>query len=252
MLLPNPEGNYRFLPGGEPYSSGVVADPGFEIVHVTLERPLPYRDGFGGIERHLRAAGRERAALCAVELRSPAPFTRAGFMKFNVEYRALLDEWGLLVDRLNPVARTNVAPQWNPPTVPSLHGYSYTVPAPAGVRPTFVVAGAGDLRGGPTPHASIVREGETSAPAMSEKASYVVEAMRRRLAALGAGWEQVTVIDLYTVQPVEAILGPAVLDAIGPATACGLRWYHARPPIEGLEFEMDVRGVRREEVTDLS
>ena len=46
MLLPNPAGNYHFLTGIEPYSSGVIADPGFEIVHVTLARPCPYREGF--------------------------------------------------------------------------------------------------------------------------------------------------------------------------------------------------------------
>ena len=37
----NPKGGYRFLPGIEPYSSGVIAEPGFEIVHVTLSSPVP-------------------------------------------------------------------------------------------------------------------------------------------------------------------------------------------------------------------
>ena len=91
MLTSNPKGHYHFLPGGYPYSSGVIADPGYEIIHVTLLRPLPYRDGFGIIEGQLKEVGRGRSALCAVELRSPRPFGRAGFLEFNQEYRALLE-----------------------------------------------------------------------------------------------------------------------------------------------------------------
>ena len=76
-LLPGPDPSYRFLPGGEPYSSGVVATPGWEVIHVTLQAPVPWRDGFAAIERHLRALGRPRTALCAIELRVPTPLTFA-------------------------------------------------------------------------------------------------------------------------------------------------------------------------------
>lgn len=148
MLIPNPAGNYRFLPGIEPYSSGVVADEGYEIRHVTLLRALPYREGFARIEAHLREAGRTRPALCAIELRSPEPFTRAGFVAFNTGYRALLGDWNLLIDGQNPIARTNVAPRWQPPAEPSLFAFSYTAPVDRDIGTTFVVAGAGELRGG--------------------------------------------------------------------------------------------------------
>jgi len=60
-LLPGPDPSYRFLPGGEPYSSGAVATPGWEVVHVTLQKPAPWRDGFAAIERHLRGRGRPSA-----------------------------------------------------------------------------------------------------------------------------------------------------------------------------------------------
>lgn len=125
-LIDHPTGNYRFLPGIAPYSCGVVAAPGFEIVHVTLARPVPYRVGFARIEQFLSDAKRPRASLCAIELRSPRPFTFAGFAKFNAEYAAILQEWGLFVDEKNPVARTNVAPELHPPTEPVLYGFSYT------------------------------------------------------------------------------------------------------------------------------
>src|SRR5215475_13918602 len=103
-------GNYRFLPGIAPFSSGAAATSDCQVVHATLRAPIPWRDGFALIDRHLRAEGRPRAALCAIELRSPAPFSFDGFDTFNAGYRALLTEWKLLVDGENPIARTNVAP----------------------------------------------------------------------------------------------------------------------------------------------
>jgi hypothetical protein len=68
-------GNYRYIPGIAPFSSGVVAMPGHQVVHATLRAPLPWRDGFASIDRHLRGQDRPRLALCAIELRSPAQFT---------------------------------------------------------------------------------------------------------------------------------------------------------------------------------
>jgi hypothetical protein len=246
MLISNPRGNFRFLPGIEPYSSGVVADPGFEIVHVTLLRPLPYREGFDQIAAVLQTAGRPRQGLCAVELRSPTAFSRAGFVEFNRGYRELLDAWDIPVDGQNPVARTNVAPAWAAPDEPSLFGFSYTLPAAEGTPPTFVVAGAGELRGGPLESAQVIRPGETSHEAMLEKASYVMHAIGKRLAGLGISWDDVTITNVYTVQNLDGIIGPAVLEVLGSSAIHGIRWYHARPPIAELEYEMDARGVRVE------
>ena len=56
-LTANPRGGYRFLPGIEPYSSGVVAERGWEIVHVALAHPLAWRDGLISIRRHLEQMG---------------------------------------------------------------------------------------------------------------------------------------------------------------------------------------------------
>jgi hypothetical protein len=41
-----------------------------------------------------------------------------------------------------------------------------------------------------------------------------------------------------------------VLRPAGMAAVHGVRWFPSRPPITGLEYEMDVRGVRREIVVD--
>ena len=240
-------GHYRFLPGIDAFSSGAVAMPGHDIVHATLQAAVPYRDGFALIERHLTALGRPRAALCAIELRSPRPFSFGGFDEFNRGYRAILEDWRLLVDGVNPIARTNVAPLVAAPGEPSLHGFCYTVPAEGGApgaTPTFVVAGSGDVRGRTA--ADIVRRGETSPEALAEKAAYVMQTQQARLAALGATWADVTAVDVYTPHPIHALLERAILPAMGPAAAHGVQWFLSRPPIEGLEYEMDMRGVRRE------
>ena len=105
-----------FFKGIDPYSCGVIADPGYEIANVTLKHPIPWREGFTGIDAYLKAQGQERTALCAIQLRSPAPFTMEGFIDFNRGYCEVLQEWGLYVDELNPLARTNVAPLLEPPS----------------------------------------------------------------------------------------------------------------------------------------
>ena len=78
---------------------------------------------------------------------------------------------------------------------------------------------------------------------MHEKARYVVGEMTRRLAALGFDWVDVTALQVYTVHDLHPILDEIIRPGVGPT---GLTWYRARPPVEGLDFEMDVRGLARE------
>jgi len=247
ILTDNPRGNYQFLSGIAPYSSGVVALPGYEFIHVTLRQPPPYRQGFETIAQYLAAQGRPRQALGAIELRSPTPFSFDGFAEFNQGYQEILAEWDLLVDGQNPVARTNVAPELNPPVEPVLHAFAYTAPVSNPITVlTFVVAGAGDLSNGLLSPEAIVRHGDTSPAGLQEKAACVMAAMQARLAGLQALWADVTTIDIYTVQPLQTLLADSILALIGEAAGRGVHWFYSRPPIIGLEFEMDVRGVRQE------
>lgn len=245
-LIDHPTGNYRFLPGIAPYSCGVVSSPGFEIVHVTLRRPVPYREGFARIERHLSAAGRPKTALCAIELRSPKPFTFPDFAAFNRDYAAILESWGLFVDGVNPVARTNVAPSHLPPAEPVLYGFSYTADCERQAAPTFVVAGAGELPEGILAAEGIVAAGDTSPGAIAKKARFVMDLMEARLHGLGADWPAVTAIDIYTIHDITPLLPDVLLSRVGSASLHGLRWFPTRPPIEGIEYEMDLHGVRSE------
>ena len=246
QLLANPRGNYHFLSGIDPYSCGVVADPGHEVVHATLRMPLGWREGFEMIDAHLAALGRPRHALCGIQLRSPEPFTMAGFIEFNGGYCDLVRSWDLYVGDLNPIARTNVVPAPYPPDAVVLHAFSYTMPAVADVPATFVVAGAGELQGAALDSQTIIRRGESGPEAMRHKARHVVGIMAERLAGLGADWEQVTTVDVYTVHLREGLLEDAVLPTVGPAARHGLCWIPSRPPVRELEFEMDMRGVRSE------
>jgi len=246
-LIDNPHGGYRFLTGIAPYSSGVLAAPGYEIIRVTLRAPLPYRSGFELIERYLAEQGRPRAALCAIELRAPSPWSFEEFAGFNAEYQSLLAAWDLLLDGHNPLARTNVAPQVAAPSLPALYAFSYSMPSSAMDLPeTFVIAGAGELPEGVLAAEAIVRRGEITAAAIEAKATFVMGLMRGRLAGLGAAWADVTAVDLYTLHSPEPFLANVILEALGPAAIHGVHWHYSRPPIAGLEFEMDMRGVRRE------
>ena len=243
MLITHPKGHYRFLRGIDPYSCGVVAEPGWEIVRVALAEPLPWRAGFERVEAHLAAEGCDRTALCAMELRSPAPFTMQGFIDFNRDYCAVLRAWGLYVDELNPVARTNVAPACDPPAVPSLYAFSYAVPNDQLDRKTLIVAGAGELRGGRLVPEGIIRPGDSSPAAMREKAAYVAQVMSERLAGLGGTWALIDAVDVYTIYPLAEILAEILLPTMGAARRGGVCWHYARPPVVDIDFEMDLHGV---------
>lgn len=238
---PFPQGGYRYIPGPFQYSAGVAAEPGFTVERVRFARLLPLADGFAAVEAHLAKIARPITAFCACELRSPAQFSEAGFIAFNRRYCEKLAEWGHYRDGINPVARSNVCPEIAPPSEPSFYAFSYTVPGAGG----FVGAGSGEAQEGPGPYSErIIRLGDPSPAGLRDKARYVLGEMARRLGALGFGWGDVTATQVYTVHDLHPILADEIVRP--GAAAAGLTWHYARPPVEGLDFEMDVRGVARE------
>jgi len=241
-------GGYRYVRGPFQYSGGVAAEPGFRIERARFHRWQPLEAGFAAIEAHLTAIGRPLTAFCACELRSPAPFTEAGFVAFNRVYVGTLERWGIFPDEENPVARSNVCPEIAPPGEPSFEAFCYTVPADGGSEASsFVIAGSGEAPEGPGSYQErIIRLGDQSASAMREKARYVLGAMERRMAALGVGWPQASATQVYTIYDLHAFLADEI--ATRGAIPAGLTWHYARPPVTGLDFEMDVRGVPIERV----
>jgi hypothetical protein len=245
QLIPLPDGGYAFLKGGFPYSQGVKALPGYAIERLRFAPPVSVMQGFDAIAAHLAKIGRPRTALCAAELRSPVPLTMAGFKAFNEGYVDVLRQWQLVRDGLNPVARSNVAPEVAPPAEPCFHACCYTVPA-SEAGGGFVVAGSGEWpEGGRFPD-EIVARGDVSPAGLKEKARFVLGKMEDRLAGLGVSWDDASAVQMYTVHDVYPLLVSEILSRTG--NGAGLTWHYCRPPIRELEFEMDVRGVTVERV----
>jgi len=239
------DGGYAFLKGVFPYSQGVKALPGYTIERLRFARPLPVAEGFRAIEAHLALLGRPRTALCAAELRSPRPFSLSGFGAFNKDYVGVLKAWGIFRDDLNPVARSNVAPAIEPPAEPCFTAFCYTVPAP-GSADSFVVAGSGEWpEGGRFPE-DIVARGDASAAGLRAKARWVCDMMQARLAGLAGDWRAASATQVYTVHDLHPFLGDEIIARAG--NGAGLTWHYCRPPIEGLEYEMDVRRVSVERI----
>jgi hypothetical protein len=223
----------------------VAAEPGFELERVRLQRPVPLAEGFRVVAAQLAARGRPVAAFAACELRSPAPFTEAEFAAFNRAYIDTLERWGLYQDGVNPVARSNVCPDVRPPTEPWLYAFSYTVPAQPDRPGSFVVAGSGEAPEGKGSYRDhLVAPGDTSPAGLRAKARWVLGEMERRLGALGFGWADATATQLYTVFDPHPFLADEL--AARGVMEGGLTWHYCRPPVVGIDYEMDVRGVREE------
>lgn len=239
-------GGYRYIPAVFQYSGGVAAQPGHEIHRVRFHEPVRVAAGFERIAELITAAGRPLTAFCACELRSPAPFTDQGFRAFNESYVVTLRAWGIVKGETNPVARSNVCPEIDPPPEPSFHAFSFTMATTAS-RPSFVVAGSGEAREGKGDYSErTVRPGETGPEAMREKARFVLGEMERRLALLGAGWADCTATQVYTVHDLHPFMADEIVRR--GAARHGLTWHFNRPPVRGLEFEMDCRAVALERV----
>ena len=243
-------GGYRYIPAVFQYSGGVAASPGLAIRRVRFHAPVPVAAGFAEIARFIAAAGRPLTSFCACELRSPAPFSDDGFRAFNQSYVVTLRDWGIMQDERNPVARSNVCPEIDPPGEPSFHAFCFTVDSKDAApkdAPSFVIAGSGEAREGGASYADrIVRLDDHSPDGMREKARFVLGEMERRMSALGFGWSDVTATQVYTVFDIHPFLADEIVRR-GAAHA-GLTWHYARPPVQGLDYEMDVRGLAREVV----
>lgn len=240
-------GGYRFLPSVFQYSAGVAALPGFRIEQVQFSQAVPLEAAFAFVERHLKAIGRPTTAFAHCELRSPRQFDDQGFIDFNRRYVRKLAEWGVYTAEregrgaINPVARTNVVPAHHPPGEISMAAFSYSVPSVGSAGDSFVLAGGGDARKGPEPYRDrIVAFGDTSPGGLRTKVAFVVAEMTRRLASFGLGWQHAGAVRAYSVHAItDAVIAEL---AIPGRIACGLAWHVAHPPVQGLAYEMDVRG----------
>jgi hypothetical protein len=238
-LIGNAQGGYRFLPGNPVFAGGALADSGFAFVHAIFARWLPFDAGLHAVERHLTAIGRPMRALAGLELRLPRQLTAEEFAAFNAPYIERLARWGMPIDGMNPVSRTNVAPANDPPDEPCVHAFSYCVPVD-GYSRSYVMSGM--TEGG----ASVVAAGDTSAEGMRRKLAHVAGVVTRRMQQLGVDWGDASHIDLYAAHDFGEPPGRLLEPVLGSALSRGLRWHHGRPPVVGLELELESRGLARE------
>jgi hypothetical protein len=247
-VLLQESGGYRYVRDRSHGSAGVAAESGYAIRRVRLRRPLPLREGFATVHRFLQSLDRPLSAFCACELRCPAPLSDRGLQEFNRRYLRQLERWGLIRDGVSPLARSEVCPQVTPPGSPAFHAFCVTVPQPKSAAGTFVTSGSSGERPIMLP-SGIDGSWDKArvAPAMLRtKAEQVLGDLEDRMRALGFSWRHATATQLYTLHDFHPFMAD-VIERRGAAPG-GLTWHLARPPLLGVDYQMDVRGVAMETV----
>ena len=92
----------------------------------------------------------------------------------------------------------------------------------------------------------IVARGDTSADGLRQKLECILHVLGGHLSEMKLKWEMATAVNLYTVFDIHPPLSSTVLPVLGAASHAGLTWHYARPPVNGLDVEIDARAVRSE------
>jgi hypothetical protein len=237
-------GDFSFLvaPGG-PFSAGVRANNGFALHRARFARPVPMMDGFARIKQHLAKLGRPVTALAACELRSPKPMTVPEFQEFNREYLKTLHEWGCRDGEINAPARSNIAPITEAPAGSSFFAFTYTV-AETNASGDFLISGLPEIKAGATGSDRTFGGRDVSLKGLAAKARYVMDGLRARVEALGCDWNAITASQVYTVHDFRPVLENLFAEL--NISQIGVAWYPGWPPVNDMEFEVDVRRVRTE------
>ena len=151
-----------------------------------------------------------------------------------------------MVDGLNPVARTNVAPAASSIAEPSIYGFYYTVPAAGVARPAFVLAGVAEVLSREGGKREVVAAGDVSLGGLRRKNAGILEILDGLFHEMKLEWSEASAVNLYTVHDLHPLFATDLLPALGVAANRGLRWHYARPPVIGLEMEIDCYAAREE------
>jgi len=240
-LIDNEAGAYRILPGGSAFCSGVVPYQGYEVVRVVLNPWIPLEHGYRFIEEYMKRVCRPVQAFCGIELRVPVQLRFSDWSTFNVPYLEQLRKWGLLFGEYSGVCRSNIAPATYPPGNTSLCAFSYIAPTSA-KGTTFFLSGQADI----DPNGQAIAGDDIGPAAMQKRARYVIDTVGTTLAKLGVSWQETTQIALFHVHDIPDLWDSLLLDSLGDALRRGVLVYRARPPIAGLEVELEARAVRQE------
>lgn len=241
QLIEYPAGNYKVLPSGAAYCSGIIPDPGYEVVRVEVNPWLALDEAYAFIENHLKEVGRPVHAFCGIELRVPQALTFDKWSSFNVPYLAQLRKWGLMHGDFSGVCRSNIALDIHPPAVTSMCAFSY-VAAATSTAPTFLLSGQADIG----PGNKIIAEGSVDFQAMQTRTRFTIDTVSDTLRKLGFSWEDTTRIALFHVHEIPDLWGSTLLGVVGEPIRRGVLVYRARPPIAGGEVELEARAIRQE------
>jgi hypothetical protein len=231
-----PEGGFAYLPGaGNPFSSGVIALPGHCLARVRLRGHVPMAEGMAVAAAFLRDRNRPMSAFAACELRAPATMSRSAFPAFNALYAGLLRQHGFGAEDAHPVARSNMAPQFDPPAEPTLFAFTFATPCEGPGGRDFLISGKPE-----NTETGIIAPDDISPAGMHAKAAYVIAQLQDWTRTLGGDWHNVNGAQAYTIRSLDG-----VVEALrnGGLADVGLTLFPAYPPIDWCEFEIDVRAV---------
>lgn len=246
-LIENKAGDYKILPGGPAFCAGIIPYEGYEVVRVLLRPWIPLAQSYTFIESYLKSVGRPVQAFCGIELRVPAPLAFKDWSSFNVPYLEQLRKWGLIFGDYSGVCRSNIVLALHPPATTSLCAFTYTASTSAKVK-TFFLSGQADIDAS----GKTIAEGDTGPAAMQKRARYTIDTVGATLAKLGVSWHDTTQIAFFHVHDIPDLWGAELLGSLGEALRRGVLVYRARPPIAGLEVELEARAVRQELVVATS
>jgi hypothetical protein len=232
-------GGFWFLPAIRAYSAGVAADDDHEIVRASFREPIPWQTGIARAGRVVRSDfGRPPSAICSVELRSPRALSYGRFGAFNRSYVAALANAGIADADVTPTARTNVVPAGFGRDEPVLWAFSFTRQRTQALpEPSYVISGAAEST---TLSAQTVhRATEHSVEARADKARFVIELLTGRLEALELMPARGHTVSVYADWLPPAAAVDLILALAGSSSS--FVYCRSRPPVEAVEFEMDVR-----------
>ena len=81
---------------------------------------------------------------------------------------------------------------------------------------------------------------------MEAKIAWVMTTMERRMEAVGATWADTTGTHVYSVCDIYPHMASGLVTR--GAARQGIDWHFCRPPVIGLDYEMDCRSVATERV----
>lgn len=240
MVVKFTDRGYRCMPGPLQCARGVAAEPGHEIHRVRFLTARSLDAGFEKIRTWLHERHLPLTALCGCEFRIPdalagrADDPAVAGHPFNSRYLQVLEQWGIVQDGFNPVARSQVVPELSPPVEPAFYAFSYVEPS-AGSRPTFVLAGSSE---GAVYSAANEALGDT--------VNQVMDELEYRMRGLAMSWTDVTAAQIYSIHNTHTLVKRVF--ASRQIEIPGLKWNLCRSPLAGMEFEMDCRRVINEHV----